>query len=136
MSHPVTSPARDERRWTLRFDASDGEWFVVHSEIDGEERDGDLAVVMPVAAHEAVLADSEAWQAGYEQGRREGLAAARQVDDRTRFRVAEAARDWIHHQPFSECGPGADTCPDWPMAAEITKVVLAALTVPEPEEKR
>jgi hypothetical protein len=31
-------------------------------------------------------------------------------------------RDWIHEQPFSLCGPGADECPDWPMARELAAI--------------
>lgn len=128
----MTPPARDERRWTLRFDASDGEWFVVHSEIDGEERDGDLAVVMSVAAHEAVLADSEAWQAGYEQGRREGLAAARQVDEAM---VERAARVFYEQDdPGGWDGLDYESRESRLLAAEFA--LLAALTVPEPEGKR
>lgn len=44
-----------------------------------------------------------------------------------RFAVASAIRDWIHEQPWSECGPWADTCPDWPKAFEIRDVALEAL---------
>lgn len=47
--------------------------------------------------------------------------------DDERFEVAAALRDWIHEQPWSECGPGADTCPDWPKAFEIRDIALGAL---------
>lgn len=44
-----------------------------------------------------------------------------------RFAVAVALRDWIHKQPFSQCGVSADTCPDWPLAFEIRNVALDTL---------
>jgi hypothetical protein len=49
-------------------------------------------------------------------------------DDDEKFVVAAALRDWIHEQPFSQCGIGSDTCPDWPMAKEIRDVALQALS--------
>ncbi len=53
--------------------------------------------------------------------------SSRSFTDDERFAVAEALRDWIHKQPFSQCNMGADTCPDWPLAFEIRDVALGAL---------
>lgn len=47
--------------------------------------------------------------------------------DDVRFEIAAIIRDWIHTQPWSLCGPGADTCPDWEAAFEIRDMVLEAL---------
>lgn len=42
-----------------------------------------------------------------------------------RERLAEAIRDWIHEQPFSECSVSADECPDWPRAYELADRILS-----------
>jgi hypothetical protein len=82
---------------------------------------------------------STAWHAGYEQGRRDALAAARQVDEAMVQRAAEAA--WERHRstaeghnlrPWAELDPGHR----WVWLADTRAALLAALTVPEPEEKR
>lgn len=63
--------------------------------------------------------------------------ARRRFSDDERFAVACALRDWIHGQSFSQCGPGVDTCPDWPLAFEIRDVALARLAaLPDPEVER
>jgi hypothetical protein len=44
-----------------------------------------------------------------------------------RFAVSSALRDWIHGTALSECNAGADTCPDWPLAAEVRDIAFEAL---------
>jgi hypothetical protein len=41
-----------------------------------------------------------------------------------------AAREWLHEHDFGECNASVDTCPDWPLAYEITRAVLEAAGVP------
>ena len=60
---------------------------------------------------------------------RKETARADLMNKDVRFKVAGAIRDWIHGQPFSQCGPGVDTCPDWSLAFEIRDVALAALDI-------
>lgn len=42
--------------------------------------------------------------------------------------IAMVVRDWIHEQPWSQCGLGSDTCPDWPKAYELADLIEAKLS--------
>lgn len=54
------------------------------------------------------------------------------VEEQSRERLAGVFRDWIHEQPFSKCGMGSDTCPDWDMAYELAGLA-AGVVVAAPE---
>lgn len=45
-----------------------------------------------------------------------------------RHRLARVLRDWIHETPMTRCNMGADECPDWPLAYELTDRILVTLT--------
>lgn len=38
--------------------------------------------------------------------------------------IAWLVRGWVHRSPLSQCGMGSDTCPDWPIANEITDMIM------------
>lgn len=41
-----------------------------------------------------------------------------------RERVATVLRDWLHETPMTQCTARSDTCATWPLAYEITDMIL------------
>jgi hypothetical protein len=59
------------------------------------------------------------------------VATPDEGDATRRGRIAGALRDWLHESPLNQCDAGSDTCDTWPLAYELTDLVLRALASPD-----